>query len=856
MTPPKKPKNPKKKTIGRQIPKVYFPRRSSFDIKQAFATATENHYAGNLQQAEQIYEKILSINPKHAETLHAQAIMNCQRGQHAAAVPLFQKAIHENPAKAAYHYNLGNALKDLGRFDEATPAYKQALLLQPDHLEALNNLGTIFHRQSQFDNALSTYQKALQLKPDHAATLYNFAITLQSQGRLQEALLFYQKALVIKEDFLEVYTQLGNIFCDQGKPDAAIGCFQHALQLNPTAPEGHFNLARALKEQGALDEAIACYQRAIQLQPTSSSAYNNLGNLLQEQERFTEAEACLRQALELTPDRPETHNNLGAIQLAQGRLAESEASCRRAMEILPNCAEIYGNLGNTLKAQGRIDEAIANYQQALLLKPTSAQAYNNLGNLLQKQGRLAEAEACLRQALEISPDYIEAHSNIGNVLKDQGLLDEAVAYYRQALLLKPDYALAHSNLLLTMQYLNTLTPMEIFKEHQRYAEHFEAPLRRDWQPHQNNSDQERRLKVGYVSGDFCNHAVAFFIEPILASHDKSQVKIYCYYNNTKRDDHTERIAADADHWLACSGMNNEELAQQIRSDGIDILIDLSGHTAHNRLPVFARKPAPVQATWIGYAGTTGLTAMDYRISDAYMDPPGLTERYHSEQLIRLPETVAAYRPEPGCPQVNPLPALCSDEIIFASLNNPTKINPEVINLWARLLTALPHARLMLGNAEEGGIQQRLIELFARSGIAAERLILQPRMPIADYLALHQQIDLALDPFPYNGGTTTYHSLWMGVPVITLAGKHMASRCGMAILSSVGLHEFIAHSKEEYLERAIQLAQDLPQLNRIRQSLRAQMSGTNCNPENITRHLEKAYRDMWRKWCKEGIRQGE
>ncbi|MBU2537297.1 MAG: tetratricopeptide repeat protein [Proteobacteria bacterium] len=848
-------KKHKKNTAGRPRRKSPTIQRASFDLGQALANAIKNHQAGNLQQAEEIYEKILAIHPNHAETLHAKAIMSCQRGQHAVAVSLFQKAIYENPAKAAYHYNLGNALKDLGRFDEAAPSYRKALLLQPDYLEALNNLGVIFHHQARYEEALSTYQKALQLQPNHADTLYNLANTLQSQGRLQEALLSYKKALAIKEDFLEVYAQLGNIFCDQGKPDAAIGCFQHALQLNPTAADGHFNLARALKERGSLDEAIVCYQRALKLQPTSAIAYNNLGNIFQEQGRFTEADACLRRALELRPDYPEAHNNLATIQLAQGQLTESESSCRRALELLPNCAEIYGNLGNTLKAQGRIAEAITSYQQALLLKPTSASAYNNLGNLLQKQGRLAEAEACLRRALEINPDYIEAHSNIGNVLKDQGLLDEAVASYRQALLLKPDYASAHSNLLLTIQYLNTFTPMEIFNEHQRYAEHFEAPLRCDWQPHQNSPDPERRLRVGYVSGDFCNHAVAFFIEPILASHDKSQVEIYCYYNNTKRDGHTERMTANADHWLVCMGMNDEELTRQIRSDGIDILIDLSGHTAHNRLPVFAKKPAPVQATWIGYAGTTGLTAMDYRITDAYMDPPGLTERYHTEKLIRLPDTVAAYRPEPGCPQVNPLPALKSDELIFASLNNPTKINPGVTALWARLLTALPHARLMLGNAAEGGIQQRLIELFGAAGIAAERLILQPRMPIVDYLALHHHIDLALDPFPYNGGTTTYHSLWMGVPVITLAGEQMVSRCGVAILSRIGMHEFITHSEEEYLQRAIELAQDLPGLNRIRQSLREQMSGTNCKPGNITHHLEAAYRDMWRRWCK-GERQGE
>ncbi|MBS0311506.1 MAG: tetratricopeptide repeat protein, partial [Proteobacteria bacterium] len=603
-----------------------------------------------------------------------------------------------------------------------------------------------------------------------------------------------------------------------------------------------------LMAQGALDEAIARYRQAIALQPNHANAHYNLGNALKEQGRMDEAIASYRKAVALTPNYAQLHSNLGDALQTQGRLDEAIASYRKALRLDSNLVEVHYNLGDALREREDLDEAAASYRRAIELKPDYADAYNNLGNVLKDQDKQDEAAEAYQQAIRLKPDFAEAYNGLGNTLQAQGRLDEAIACYRQVLSLKPDSTIAYSNLLYTMQYMDTVTPAEVFSEHQRYAERFETPLKAHWRPHANRRDPGRRLKIGYVSADFYNHAVAFFIEPILAGHDKSQVEIYCYYNHIKRDAHTEQIAAHADHWLACSKMSDEQLAERIRADGIDILVDLSGHTGYNRLPVFARKPAPVQATWIGYAGSTGLTAMDYRITNAEMDPPGLTERYHSESLVRMPDSGVAYRPAPGCPSVNPLPALSADTFVFASLNNLIKINPSVVHLWARILEALPHARLMLGNITDDGVRQRVIEQFNQAGVEADRLILQPRMSFSEYLALHHTIDLALDPFPYNGGTTTMHSLWMGVPVITLAGEHMVSRCAVPLLSRVGLSDFITHNEEDYFQLAMRMAQDLPGLDRIRQSLRERMTASNYGPETVTRHLEAAYREMWRTWC--------
>ena len=490
---------------------------------------------------------------------------------------------------------------------------------------------------------------------------------------------------------------------------------------------------------------------------------------------------------------------------------------------------------------------MACFRKVLARQPDHADAHYNLGNALQMLGQRNEAISHYRQALALKPDIAGLHSNLGNALHSQGRLDEAIAHYRQALVFEPDSASVHSNLLLTLQNLETCSAEELFQEHLRYAQSFEAPLKPFWQPHGNNRDPARRLKLGYVSGDFRRHVVANFFEPILACHDKSQFELFGYYNNTQHDSYTERIAAKMDHFSSCIHLTDDQLAAQIRADGIDILVDLSGHTSENRLPVFARKPAPVQVNYIGYPGSTGLSAMDYRISDPWQDPVGQTERYHSETLVRLPGGMA-FAPEPEAPEVNALPALTSGEFTMASLNNLSKVNPAVVNLWARILHALPQAKLMLGNVTDSGIQERLTGLFGQAGIGPGRLILQPRLSVADYLTAHHQIDLALDPFPYNGGTTTMHSLWMGVPVITLAGDHAVSRLCAAHLSRVGLDEFITHNEDEYLQCALRFAHDLPKLNAVRQSLRARMTASECDPAAITRQLEAAYHEMWRTWC--------
>lgn len=571
----------------------------------------------------------------------------------------------------------------------------------------------------------------------------------------------------------------------------------------------------------------------------------------QQQGDFSKAFAGYQQVLEVEPGHAEAWRHCGLLAHQLGDSTSGAALLAKAVALQPDSAIFRNNLGVMLEAAGQAADAVQAYQQALALNPTYAEAHSNLGNLLSCHGELEAAAECYRQAIRFKPTFADAHYNLGRVLAAMAKPDEAVAAYRHALKLKPDFPVAYSNMLFALQYSLSTSLAEIYAEHRRYAERFEAPLKRDWKPHGNAKEPGKRIRLGYVSPDFCNHSVAYFIEPILSHHDHTCFEVYCYYTHTQQDFVTERLRGTADHWLDCAALSDADLAARIRADGIDILVDLTGHTARNRLLTFARKPAPVQVTWIGYVGTTGLDAMDYRLTDANMDPEGYSDRYHSEKLVRL-SSVGLVELENDAPDINPLPALSGAPFTYACLNGHGKISDANLKTWAELLKRHPGSRMMFGYAEAEATRTSLTQRLERYGVAAERLVFQPRMEKRDYLALHHQIDLALDPYPYNGGTTTRYSLWMGVPVVTLAGDRSVARCGVRNLKYVDLPECVAEDEADYVEKALSLAHDLPRLNAIRQSLRARIARQPASDaQTYTREVEAAYRKMWETWCANG-----
>ena len=463
---------------------------------------------------------------------------------------------------------------------------------------------------------------------------------------------------------------------------------------------------------------------------------------------------------------------------------------------------------------------------ALELKPDYAGVHNNLGVALIAMGNLDEAVACYRRALELKPDYVEAHNNLGTALKDQGKLDEAVACHRRALELKQDNVIAHSNLLITLQYRTGVTLAALAEAHAEYDRQHAAALLAAIPQHAKVRDCRGRPRLGFVSPDLRRHPVGSFLIRVLENFDQDQLEAICYSDLIVKDDLTHRFQAAATEWRDVFGMSDERLAEQIRADRIDILFDLAGHTGYNRLLVFARKPAPIQVSWIGYEGTTGLAAMDYLLADHLMIPEG-SERHYRESVLRMPDGYLCYDPPETAPPVGPLPSLKNGFATFGSFNNLAKITPEVVSVWAEILRGAPTARLVMKYRGLGDqtVRDRYHEFFAAHGVDSQRLDLLPWSSYADYLATYHQVDVTLDPFPFSGSTITCESLWMGVPVVTCPGETFASRHSLSHLSIVGLTETIAQDLDEYVEVAVSLAGDLPRLAVLRAGLRERMAAS-------------------------------
>jgi predicted O-linked N-acetylglucosamine transferase (SPINDLY family) len=554
--------------------------------------------------------------------------------------------------------------------------------------------------------------------------------------------------------------------------------------------------------------------------------------------RPAEAVRIYREILARHPDHAEAYNNLGIALVTTGQLDEVIDSFRNAVRRKPDYAEAHSTLGNALKDKGQLNEAIG-----------LAMAHSNLGNALTDAGQLDEAIAACRQAIRIQPDLIEAHNNLGNVLKDTGQIEEAVTSFREALRLRPDLANVHSNLIHTLHFHPGYDARMIYEENRRWNRQHADPLKKFIQPHTDNRDPERQLRIGYVSPDFRAHPIGRFLLSLLAAHDPDHFAIFCYSDVRSPDRFTELLRRHASQWRDTFGLTDERLAQLIRQDQIDILVDLTMHMANNRMLLFARKPAPVQATYLAYCSTTGLDTIEYRLTDPYLDPPGTTnDAFYSEKSIRLTETYWCYPLDDQSPPVVPPPALTAGQVTFGCLNNFCKVSPDALEVWAQLLRATPKSRLVL-HAHPGGHRRRVGDFLESRGIDPGRLDFVDRVPMSEYFTEYQQIDIALDSFPYSGGTTTCDAIWMGLPVVTLAGQKAVGRGGVSILANIGASELIANTPQQYVQIATGLASDLPRLAELRRTLRARMQASPLmDAPRFARTIEAAYRQMWRNWC--------
>jgi predicted O-linked N-acetylglucosamine transferase (SPINDLY family) len=668
------------------------------------------------------------------------------------------------------------------------------------------------------------------------------------EGRWQQAEQLYLQVLEGDAHEVDALHPLAIIASQTGRESRAIDYLRAILHVQPGLASAHYNLAVVLSGQRRLEEAVASYQQAQLLKPEHAETHNNLGTILDELGQLVEAEASLRQALQIKPDYAEAHNNLGIVLWKQGRLEEADVSLRQAIRIKPDFAEAHNNLGNVLEELGQLVDAEACLRQAIRIKPDYAEAYNNLGIVLCRLKRLEEAMANHQQALRIHPDSAEAHLNLGNTRKDQGRLDDAIAACRTALRLQPDAAHIHSNLIFNLHFHPSYDFRAIRDECARWNQQHAEPLKILIRPHTNRPDPDRPLRIGYVSPDFREHVNSYFTVPLFSNHDRRQCAIFCYADVARPDAVTERLRGHVDAWHSTPKLNDQQMADLVRSDQIDILVDLAMHTAKNRLLLFARKPAPIQVAWLGYHGTTGLSAIDYRLTDPHLDPPGLFDILSAEHTWRLPETVWCYDPMSDQPPVNALPASANGVVTFGCLNNFSKVNEGCLSLWARVLLAVPRSRLLL-LAPRDPARERVLARLEHEGIAASRVEFADHRPRPEYLKLYHRIDIALDPLPYNGHTTSLDAFWMGVPVLTLRGNTTVGRAGWSQLSNLGLQALAAETPEQHVAVAARLAGDISRLQDLRGTLRQRMQQSPLmDGKRFARHVEQAYRHMWLRWC--------
>jgi predicted O-linked N-acetylglucosamine transferase (SPINDLY family) len=729
-----------------------------------------------------------------------------------------------------------------GSFEAARALYREVLARAPQHSVALYRSGLLELQCGDPAAALTLVQRATALAGAEPRHQFVLGQALQALRRWDEAMAAYQAALAAQPDFLDAWNNLG--ICRQLSKalPAAAEAYREALKLAPGNAGVMANLGAVLREMGLLDEAIELLRAAADLEPTATSHAVNLGIAYWNQGNFPAAERILNAALTRAPDDADASFNLGNALHALGRSREAVDRYRHAAALRPDFAEAFVNLGNVLTELGDFQAGMAAYDAALRAQPDSVVALNNAACLMRLLGRIAEAQPLLDRALELAPSNAALHDTRGNLYKDAGDLEAAIESFRESLALDPHSAPTHSNLCYALSFQHA-EPGPILAECLRWNERFAVPLPAAAQPRAPDLDPERRLKIGYVSPDFRLHCQSLFTLPLLSRHDHAAFEVFCYSSVKRADEYTRRIAAFADHWCEVRPLNDAALCQRIQDDGIDILIDLTMHMAGGRPLLFARKPAPIQIAWLAYPGTTGMAAMDYRLSDPRLDPEGFDGHY-SERTLRLPDSFWCYDPLDD-QEVNSLPAIERGYLTFGCLNNPCKVTARTLALWGEVLRALPTSRLQL-MAPPGRHREQLALELGSHGVAASRIEFRAFQPRSAYLRSYHEIDVCLDTLPYNGHTTSLDALWMGVPVVTRVGETCVGRGGLSQLFQLDLLELAAPSDAGFVDIATSLGTDLGRLAALRATLRSRLAHSPLmDAARFARHVECAYREAWR-----------
>jgi len=742
-----------------------------------------------------------------------------------------------------------------GKLQEASDGYRWVLAVDPDHAEANHLLGLALHQTGHNSEAAALIAKAVRQSPKNAAYHANLGVVLKVLNRLDEAAGSYSRSLAIDPKPAQVHSNLGVALLELDRPAEAATAHRQAIARDRNYAEAHAGLGMALDRLGQRPEAIASYRRAIALRPNYANAHLLLAVALGTQGSFEEALQSARRAVTLQPANADAHHTLGGIFLEMHRLDDAAASLRRAVEIKPTSL-LHRKLGGVLVDLSRSKEAAGEFLAAINADPQNADAYVALGNALFDLGNRQGALESYSQAGALKPGDPQMHVLAARTLLAMERIAEGQAAARTALALDDDSLGARSLLLFTSNYEAGSTVEGVSADARAYGRAAQRGRLRT--THANARDPGKRLKVGFVSGDLYDHPVAQFLKSVLLALDRTSLELFAYATGPISDPTTEMLKTRFDHWQAVRYRTDEQLEALILEDGIDILVDLSGHTGASRLTLFARKPAPVTVTWLGYSGTTGLDAIDYILADRFVAPPG-SEGQFTERVWRMPDSYLSFTIAEQAPEVAPLPALVNGYVTFGSFNNSNKLSAATLTLWARVIDAVPNSRLLLKSKvlEKREVAARVLAGLTAAGADTSRVDLVGFVSGASgHLGTYGRVDIGLDPFPYNGTTTTCEALWMGVPVIALAGDRFIARVGESLLNSTGLGDWLAKTEDEYIARAVAAAADLPALAALRQGLRAQVAASPlCDAPRFARNLEAAFREMWTLWCSRQGAQG-
>ncbi|QYD69176.1 tetratricopeptide repeat protein [Paraburkholderia edwinii] len=812
---------------------------------------------GDHASAEALAQQMARLLPEHGFGWKTLAHAALRRSDLDGALVPLQHAVRlmpqdeplRNHLNAAIAMRNARALDQAGQYEEAERLYRIVVGCYPQYPDALHKLAVVLIRLRQPDAAVPLLEHAIGLNPNQPQYWMNYVDALLQSGQTKAAWAA-----------LEMGQQRG---MTGAAVDAVINLMTtisaQNLEIKPapiTAPPADASApAPAPSDATAPAPAPATAKTARPSRPGAAGepmpsqrecdtavAHFNKG-------RLDEAVAAGRSLTERFPSLPLGWKVLGCGSYRLAKYDDAFGALQTASKLAPLDVEVLQALVSLLMAKNMHQDAEARCQAMLDIEPENPEGQRIMGIVLLTQGRLKEAEQLARNSAATSPDGSGTQVTLGAILLQQGRHAEAAKVFRRALELDPTHTTAFENLNFCLSHVENVEPDDLFAEHVRYGEHFETPLKKHWKPHRNRKNPDRPLHVGFISGDFRGHAVANFLEPVLErlAEDRSLV-LHAYTNTPGEDQVTDRLRQHFAHWHHIFGTHSDVAADQIRADGIDILIDLAGHTANNRLLVMAYKPAPVQASWIGYPGTTGLTAVDYFLADRFWVP---TEEFRSrfvEKIVYLP-AVAPFKHETLCPPVNGLPALRNGHVTFGSFNRIEKLRRDVIELWAKVLHAVPGSRMMVASMPKDSVPDELIGWFADAGIGRERLDFKPRSSVAVYLQQHYHVDILLDTFPFTGLTTTLQALWMGVPTLTLPGRTVPSRSGVVALSHVGLESFVADGVDDYVKKAVAHASDVQALAELRAGMRARCEASPMfKPDLIATAFTQALRVMWRRWC--------